>query len=101
MEIWLILSEIHQYFGKKSTADIEKEAALTCEKFTKVFLILFPKVNITRKMHIISFVLPRVIRQDRTLNMCYKLLQVEQAGERLHHIWNILIQSRFFAIKWL
>ena len=50
-------------------------------------------------MHTLSFVIPRIIREDKSDNYSYKLLQIEQAGEKLHHIWNILIQSRFFAVK--
>ena len=96
----IILSKLGNYFSRKVTTIEEKENAATlCESFTNIFPIIFPDTNITRKMPIISFVLPRLIREDTTSNICFKLLQVEQAGERLHHMWNILIQSRFFAIK--
>ena len=85
---------------KKSTSEDEKlDAANECEKFTKLFPLYFPEINITRKMHTLSFVMPKLIREDRSDNFCFKLLQIEQAGEKLHHTWNILIQSRFFAIR--
>ena len=50
-------------------------------------------------MHDLSFVVPKTVEFDKTDNFCYKLLQFEQASERLHHLWNILIDTRFFAIK--
>ena len=89
-----------RFCGKKTTSDNEKEdAAMDCENFTKLFPIYFPELNITRKMHTLRFVMPKLIREDKSDNFCYKLLKIEQAGEKLHHIWNILIQSRFFAIR--
>ena len=71
----------------------------TVENLQKNIPIYFPDVNITRKMHNLSFFVPLVIQNDKTENICYKYLKIEQAGKRLHRIWNVLVQSRFFAIK--
>ena len=71
-----------------------------CSQFTKKFPIYFPSSNITRKMHLTSdFVLPKMIKEDKTANICYKFLKVEQAGERLHQIWNLLNRTRFFSVR--
>ena len=51
------------------------------------------------KMHLLSFVIPKVIRNDTTDNIFFKILKVEQSGERLHQKWNMLDQTRFFAVK--
>ena len=34
-----------------------------------------------------------------TDNILYKILKVEQAGEHLHQKWNMLDQTRFFAVR--
>ena len=50
-------------------------------------------------MHILSFVLPRLIQKDQTENICLTFLKVEEAGERVHQIWYMLIRSRYFAVR--
>ena len=50
-------------------------------------------------MHITGFVIPKHIREDKTDNIFFKILKVEQAGERLHQKWNMLTQTRFFAVR--
>ena len=78
----------------------EKEVAATAaEKFTRLFPVYFPEQNITRKIHTLGFTVPDIIRSDKTENICYKYLKLEQAGERVHNIWNTLKRSRFFAVK--
>ena len=98
LEICLILSQIHQYFGKKSKIDIGKEAVLTCEIYKSL-----PSTFSRNKHHKINAYHKLCFAQSpkarQTPNICYTQLQVQQAGERLHHIWNILIQSRFFCHK--
>ena len=59
----------------------------------------FPDTNITWKMHILSFVLPKIIENYETHNICYKFLKVEQAGERFHQIWNTLTRTKFFSVR--
>ena len=44
-------------------------------------------------------VIPKEIRNDTTDNILYKILKVEQSGERLHQKWNMFDQIRFFAVK--
>ncbi len=39
----------------------------------------------TTKIHTLSFVFPKFIREQ---NICYKMMQLEQGGERLHAILN-------------
>ena len=70
-----------------------------CESFTQKYPIYFPTASITHKMHILGFMLPKVIRNDETDNIMYKILEVEQAGERIHQKWNMLDQTRFFAVR--
>ena len=36
---------------------------------------------------------------DKTENMCYKMLKIEQIGEKLHVIWDLLYRIRFFTIR--
>lgn len=52
---------------------------------------------ITRK--ILGFIVPDIIRSDKTGNICYKYLKLEQVGERVHNIGNTLNRNRFFAVK--
>ena len=75
------------------------EAAKNTQEFTKLLPMYFPDTNITRKMHILSFVLPKIIENDETQNICYKFLKVERAGERFHQIWNTLTRTRFFSVR--
>ena len=69
--------------GKKTMEEREK-CAQACEKFTKIFPLRFAR-SLTRKMHVLSFVLPKYIREK---GMYYEFLCLEQAGERAHNIFN-------------
>ena len=62
--IWTILSRAKKGFGTKfaTKAQLEETAQL-CEKFTEIFPVLFPMNHITRKMHVLSIVTPRQIRE--------------------------------------
>ena len=62
------------------------------KKFATQSPVLFPDKNITRKMHVLSFVAQK---QIRTQNLVYKMLKVEQIGEYVHSKVNEL--SRQFA----
>ena len=54
--------------------------AKACELFCKIFPLKF-KRNLTRKMHALSFVLPKHIRVK---GLYYEFLCLEQAGEQAH-----------------
>ena len=98
--LWSILTKLHFFFSKPHTSEEEKrDAANSAKDFTKYFPVYFPEQNITRKMHVIGFVIPELIEKDTSDNICHKFLKLEQAGERVHNIWNSLIRTRFFAIK--
>ena len=98
--LWCLLSRLHFFSPRKKTNDDEKEeAAKYAEDFTSHFPVYFPKNSITRKMHIIGFVIPDLIRRDTSDNICLKYLKLEQAGERVHNIWNTLTRSHFFSVK--
>ena len=100
LDLWMILSKNHQYFSTPQTSKAQKEeAAKVCESFTQKYPIYFPTASITHKMHILGFMLPKVIRNDETDNIMYKILKVEQAGEHIHQKWNMLDQTRFFAVR--
>ena len=93
-------SRNHEYFGKLSTTANEKAAAAeNAAHFTKKMPFYFPEVPITRKMHVMAFVISPLIAKDKTPNICYKYLKLEQMGERLHAIWNLLHRTRFFSVR--
>ena len=46
-----------------------------------------------------GFVISPLIANDKTDNICYKYLKLEQMGEWLHAIWNLLYRTRFFCIR--
>ena len=58
---------------------------LACEKFTKIFPLRFAR-SLTRKMHVLSLVLSKYIREK---GIYYEFLCLEQAGERAHNRRNI------------
>ena len=45
--------------------------------FTKKMPFYFPEVPITRKMHVMAFVISPLIATDKTPNICYKYLKLE------------------------
>ena len=80
-DLWLILSKNHKYFATPKTTTAEKEAAANVSAyFTKKYPIYFPNANITHKMHITGFVIPKHIKEDKTENIFFKILKLEQAG---------------------
>ena len=88
LDMWKILATIEKKLsqpGEKSSEEIE-EAANACESYTRRFPVLF-KRNMTRKMHVLSIILPKHIRKDGDY---YEHLKLEQAGERLHNVLNQL-----------
>ena len=100
LHLWTLLSNLHFFFAKPVTTSEEKETATKeAKEFTKLFPIYFPEQSITRKIHILGFVIPKFIREDTSDNICHKFLKIEQAGERVHNVWNTLTRRRFFAIK--
>ena len=50
-------------------------------------------------MHLLGFFIRKLIEKDKSENICYKFLKVEQAGERIHHIWKVLEKTRFYAVR--
>ena len=68
------LSKNHKYFSTLKATKAEKnEAADVCSNFTKKFPIYFPEWNITRKMHLLGFVIPKIIRNDKSDNILVRL----------------------------
>ena len=51
---------------------------------------MFPEENLTRKQHVLSFVLPKYIREGS----CYKFMKIEQMMEYTHAVFNGLENSR-------
>jgi len=77
---WLILSKLHFFFSKPQASQQEKsEAASAARDFTRFFPLYFPDHSITRKMHVISFVLPPIFEKDTSDNICFKFMRLEQA----------------------
>ena len=50
-------------------------------------------------MYIFSVVLPDIIMTEDSRNICFAFLRVEQAGKRLHQVWNSIVRNHFFSIK--
>ena len=105
-KLWENLTEVDTFFSKREPTDIECEiAAKVCENFCKIFPVIFPKRNLTRKMVEWSFVMPKFIREKKGL--MNKILRLEQEGEHLHQMFNALErtlkplvrkQERYFAM---
>ena len=96
LKIWNIIVNIDSFFSTPSpTQKQAKNGAQLCESFGEFYPVYFPKNNLTRKMHSLSYVFPRFIREQ---NICYKMLKLEQEGERLHHVLNE-IERRYENIK--
>ena len=86
--IWDILSNAKKGFSQKNATKGElEETAKICEKFTEVFPMLFPSNHITRKMHVLSIVAPKQIREQGAV---YKMMKIEQQGEKIHKQLNDL-----------
>ena len=83
--MWYLLSTVHKYFSTPlASKDDKLEVVNSLEKIGKLFPVFFPDQNITRKIHIISSTIPKMILNDNTGNICYLYLKIEQASERLH-----------------
>ena len=50
-------------------------------------------------MHLLGFFIRKLIEEDQSENICYKFLKVEQAMERIHHIWKVLEKTRFYSVR--
>ena len=50
-------------------------------------------------MHLLGFVISPLIENDKSENICFKIIKIEQLGEKIHTIWNLLHRIRFFAIR--
>ena len=80
-----------KYCKKQSPTVTEiEEGAKECENLCEIFPVLFPHKNLTRKQFLLSFILPRQIRQQKIIN---KILRLEQEGEHLHQLFNNLGKS--------
>ena len=94
--IWDILSAAKKGFSTKNSSKAQLEqTAKVCEKFTEAFPVLFPSNNITRKMHVLSIIAPKQIREQGSV---YKMMKIEQQGEKLHKKLNDL-DRQFGNIK--
>lgn len=66
-ELFTIISKNHEYYGKPSTTANEKAAAAeNAALFTKKIPFYFPEVPITRKMHLMGFLISPLISTDKT-----------------------------------
>ena len=87
-KLWTNVPKIYQFLSLESPSEKKiEEGALECEKVTELFPVEFPSKNITRKLFVLSFVLPKMIRKQKIAN---KILRVEQEGEHLHQLFNSL-----------
>ena len=82
MEIFTIIAKCRQRFSKKfASAKFHQKTAEICKSYTKRFPILFPEYSITRKMHVLSIVAPKQIREQKIV---HKILKLVERGENLH-----------------
>ena len=95
LKIWNIIVDIDSFFSTPSPTQEQAENGAQPGEFGEFYPVYFPEKNLTRKMHSLSYVFPRFIREQ---NICYKMLKLEQEGERLHHVLNE-IERRYENIK--
>ena len=92
---WQILTDVDEIISKRNPSPEDLEfGASQSEKFCAVYPINFPTESITRKMHVLSFVIPRHIRSGSA----YRYLKIEQKGENLHCELNKL-ERELLSIK--
>ena len=79
-ELFLIISKKpknNEYFGKPCTNEVEKQAvAANAAAITKKLPFSFPNVLVTRKMHLLGFVIAPIIANDISSNICLKYLRI-------------------------
>ena len=79
MEVFSIVANIRKRFStKNASAKFHDRTAEICQSFTKMFPILFPDQSITCKMHVLSIVAPKQIREQK---LVYKILKFVERGE--------------------
>ena len=92
------LQEVSDCFKKPITfftdEDIE-DVQIICEKWGKDWPFDFPHLNITPKAHNMIFVLPEILKRERSFFMFYKM---EERGESIHAELNA-IQRRIWCIR--
>jgi len=84
-DIFEVYSQAQSLMGKKrllSETEITKLRDC-CHRFGELFPVLFPSVNLTRKMHELIFHVPRFVEEHKTLG-----LFSEEDGESLHNVVN-------------
>ena len=95
--LWTILSNIDTMMSNRQPSSEENEAlAVECEKWCKVFPVLFPTRSLTRKMAELSLVMPKFVREEEP-GMINKILRLEQEGESIHAKMNRL-EAKFRMI---
>ena len=60
------------------------------DRFGELYPVLFPDQTISRKQHVIIFVLPKFLLKGT----CYKFMKIEQMCEYLHCLYNSLENTR-------
>ena len=69
------LADVRKSIVKEYPTDKQNElSAKKCEDVSKMFPLLFPEHNLTRKLHVLGIVAPRQIRKHK---MAYKMLKIE------------------------
>ena len=80
--VFSIFSRIGPVLFRKSRFSSQEEIATLeelCNRFGEVFLVFFPDLNITRKMHELIFYVPKFASRFKTIG-----LMSEEVGESLH-----------------
>ena len=90
----MIFSKLATIYKAISTKNAPKEllenGAKECVEYGHEFPMIFPNETISRKQHVVSFVLPKYI----LAGTCYKMMKIEQKMENLHAEYNLLENKR-------
>ena len=91
--VFSIFSRIGPVLFRKSRFPSQEEIATLeelCNRFGEVFLVFFPDLNITRKMHELIFYVPKFASRFKTIG-----LMTEEVGESLHASVNRELRNLF------
>ena len=85
------LTKVNKAIKTKNASNDELEAgAKEAEMYGHDFPILFPNETLSRKQHVLCFILPKYIREGT----CYKFMKIEQKMEYTHALMNNLETTR-------
>ena len=98
LQCFQLIAKIHfLLFNETPTEEQTEECAKAREEFLKIYPVLFPDSDITRKMFVISMILPIFIRREKAKT--FKFISAEEQGETLHKLFNEL-ERQYCSIRY-